>query len=156
MAALGVLALLLGVLLILVEAHAPTAGVLSGISVLAIAAGVWMLFVAGGAAETLAVPIAAGTAVVGLGVTAVAGRKVIAARREPVRGGAQSLVDREATVTSWSGSQGQVQADGGLWRAQIEFGYDADPAPTAGDPVVVTGVHGLTLAVRRAQPWEVR
>ncbi|MFC4605394.1 NfeD family protein [Rhodococcus kronopolitis] len=153
MIALAVLALLLGVLLILVEAHAPTAGVLSGVSALLIAAGVWLLFVAGGA-ETVALPVAIGTGAVGLGLTAVAGRKALAARRAPVRGGAQSLVGRGATVTSWSGSQGQVHADGGLWRARIEFGYDTDPAPAAGETVVVSAVRGLTLAVRRPEPWE--
>ncbi|TQF65409.1 serine protease [Rhodococcus spelaei] len=155
MATFGVVAVLLGLLLILVEAHTPTSGVLGGIAVLAIGAGVWMLFLSGGAGQVVAVPIALGVAGIGLGVTAVAGRKVVTSRRAPVRGGPQSLVGSHATVSSWSGPTGQVRADGGLWSARIEFGYPDDPVPAAGESVVVEGVHGLTLTVRRPEPWEV-
>lgn len=48
MTTIGVVALLLGVLLIVVEAHAPTAGVLGALGALMIGAGVWMLFTSDG------------------------------------------------------------------------------------------------------------
>ncbi|MER7561105.1 NfeD family protein, partial [Nocardioides sp. NPDC126508] len=50
-------------------------------------------------------------------------------------------------------AQGQVELDGGLWRARMEFGYD-DSVPAVGESVVVEQVRGLTLKVRRREPWE--
>lgn len=79
----GVVALLLGVLLIVVEAHAPTAGVLGVLGALMIGAGVWMLFTSDGIGQLIAIPVTAGVAVVGLGVVAVASRKALTARRAP-------------------------------------------------------------------------
>ncbi|MDI9915920.1 NfeD family protein [Rhodococcus sp. IEGM 1379] len=154
MTTLGVMALLLGVLLIVVEAHAPTAGVLGGLGALISAAGVWLLFTSGDTGQLIAIPVTAGAAAAGLGVAGVASRKVLTARRAPVRTGAQSLIGSDATVRSWSGSQGQVEMAGELWRAQMEFGYEKDPAPTTGESVVVERIRGLTLSVRRREPWE--
>ena len=88
MTTIGVVALLLGrglvwVLLIVVEAHAPTAGVLGALGALMIGAGVWMLFTSDGIGQLIAIPVTAGVAVVGLGVVAVASRKALTARRAP-------------------------------------------------------------------------
>lgn len=79
--------------------------------------------------------------------------KALTARRAPVRTGTESLVGSDATVRSWTGAQGQVELDGGLWRARMEFGYD-DSVPAVGESVVVEQVRGLTLKVRRREPWE--
>lgn len=154
MTTLGVVALLLGVLLIVVEAHAPTAGILGGVGALVLGAGVWLLFTSGDVGQLIAIPVTAGAAVAGLGVAAVAGRKVLTARRAPVRTGVQALIGSDATVRSWTGSRGQVEAAGGLWSARLDFGLDEDCAPAAGESVVVEKVRGLTLTVRRREPWE--
>ncbi|MBT2271689.1 serine protease, partial [Rhodococcus enclensis] len=63
MTTIGVVALLLGVLLIVVEAHAPTAGVLGALGALMIGAGVWMLFTSDGIGQLIAIPVTAGVAV---------------------------------------------------------------------------------------------
>lgn len=154
MTTLGVAALLLGVLLIVVEAHVATAGVLGGLGALMFAAGVWLLFTSGDTGQVISVPVTVGAAVVGVGMAAVASRKVLTARRAPVRTGTQSLIGSDATVRNWNGSQGQVEADGGLWRARMEYGFSDDPIPAAGETVVVEHVRGLTLTVRRREPWE--
>ena len=60
MTTIGVVALLLGVLLIVVEAHAPTAGVLGALGALMIGAGVWMLFTSDGIGQLIAIPVTAG------------------------------------------------------------------------------------------------
>ncbi|EKT83966.1 NfeD family protein [Rhodococcus opacus] len=152
MTALGVLALVLGVLLIVVEAHAPTAGVLGGLGALFVGAGVWLLFTSSDTAQMIAIPAAAGVAVVGVGLAVVGGRKALAAGHAPVRTGMQSLIGSDATVRNWKGRQGQVEAAGSLWRAQTLFGDDE--TPTAGDSVIVEQIRGLTLTVRRREPWE--
>ncbi|ORL34253.1 NfeD family protein [Prescottella equi] len=152
MTALGVLALVVGVLLIVIEAHAPTYGALGVVGTVLAGTGAWLLFTSGGVGLELALPVTLGVAAVGLGAVAVTGRKVLTARREPVRTGAQSLVGSEALVRSWDGEQGQVEMDGGLWRARMAFGYTE--IPSAGECVVVEGIRGLTLRVRRREPWE--
>lgn len=152
MAALGVLALVLGVLLIVIEAHVPTYGVLGVAGTLLAGTGAWLLFTSGGLGLEIALPVTLGVGVVGLGAVAVTGRKVLRARREPVRSGVQSLVGSEAQVLSWDGAQGEVRLGGELWRARMEFGYTDTPG--AGEAVVVEGVRGLTLSVRRREPWE--
>ncbi|RVW03102.1 NfeD family protein [Rhodococcus xishaensis] len=152
MTALGVLALAVGVLLIVIEAHAPTYGALGVLGTGLAGTGVWLLFTSGGLGVEVALPVTLGVAAAGLGVVAVTGRKVLSAHREPVHTGLQSLVGSEATVRQWDGDEGQVELDGELWRAQMEFGYT--DIPGAGDSVVVEHVHGLTLSVRRREPWE--
>jgi membrane-bound serine protease (ClpP class) len=56
-------------------------------------------------------------------------------------------------VRSWQNGDGQVFVDGALWRARPSW-PDSDDRLTAGDRIVVEGVSGLTLAVRRAEEWE--
>ncbi|NKR25147.1 serine protease [Rhodococcus hoagii] len=152
MAALGVLALVVGVLLIVIEAHVPTFGALGVAGTLLAGTGAWLLFTSGGLGLEIALPVTLGVGVVGLGAVAVTGRKVLSARREPVRSGVQSLVGSEAQVLSWDGAQGEVRLGGELWRARMEFGYT--DTPCSGESVVVEGVRGLTLSVRRREPWE--
>ncbi|WP_077041878.1 NfeD family protein [Rhodococcus sp. MTM3W5.2] len=154
MTALGLLALVVGILLIVVEAHTPTAGIVGAGGALLSAAGVWMLFAADGAGSAIAVPVTVGVAVVGLGVMALAGRKALVARRLPVHSGPESLIGTNAVVRNWTGSHGQVETAGGLWRAKVEFGYEQDPEPSEGESVVVERIRGLTLSVRRREPWE--
>ncbi|WFR71724.1 hypothetical protein P9209_23610 [Prescottella defluvii] len=55
----------------------------------------------------VALPVTLGIGVVGLGAAAVAGRKVLSARRTPVQTGVQSLVGSAATVRSWDGPKGR-------------------------------------------------
>ncbi|MDG3012040.1 serine protease [Rhodococcus sp. D2-41] len=155
MAVFGVLALVVGLLLIIVETHVPTIGIAGTVGALSVASGAALLLFSGGFGPSVALPVAAGAAVVGGGLAAVAGPKVLRARRAPVRSGPQSLIGTSGTVRSWRGTEGQIETAGGLWRARIEFGYDADPPLSAGERVVVERLHGLTLGVRRREPWEV-
>ena len=152
MTALGALALIVGVLLIVIEAHVPTMGALGVLGTVLAGGGVWLLFTSGEVGQEIAIPATVGVGVVGIGVIAVTGRRILAARRTPVQTGVRSLIGSPATVRNWDGEQGQVEAEGGLWSARMEFGYDGVPEP--GESVVVEQIHGLTLTVRRREPWE--
>jgi membrane-bound serine protease (ClpP class) len=55
--------------------------------------------------------------------------------------GAEALVGRRGVASSPCRPEGQVRVDGELWHAVCREGVDA------GEPVVVTGVSGLTLEV---------
>jgi membrane-bound ClpP family serine protease len=149
MTAVGVVLILAGLVLFVAEAHAPTGGSIAALGVFGIAAGVWALVRAGGVGQIVAVPIAVGTGVLVGGVALLAARTVLLARHTPPR---QQLIGSSGTVRSWDGSQGQVLADGALWSACVGFGDDA--ALAVGDRVVVEAMHGLTLTVRRREPWE--
>lgn len=155
MAFLGVVMLAIGLLLLVVEAHVSSPGVFAGLGALSTSVGLGVLLVSAGTALAVAVPAAVGAA----GCAAVAGvitiPRVTAARRLPIQAGPQRLVGKEAVVRHWDGAEGQVEADGGLWRARLEpIGADDGP-PSPGDAVIIERIRGLTLAVRRREPWEI-
>jgi membrane protein implicated in regulation of membrane protease activity len=81
--------------------------------------------------------------------------KVRAATRRRARCGAEGLVGRVGVVRRPLDPTGQVALDGALWRARRSWADEDEPPPREGEPVVVDHVQGLTLTVRRADPWEV-
>jgi membrane-bound ClpP family serine protease len=153
MVEVGVALLLVGVALLVAEAHLPGA-ILGAAGGAALATGA-ALAIAGagaGAAVVVAAVLAA------LGTTAVwllvATRKSLAARRLRAASGREALSGRTGVVRSWAGEGGQVFVDGALWRARRNWPDDPEEI-SAGDAVVVERVSGLTLGVRRAEKWEV-
>ena len=81
--------------------------------------------------------------------------RVAAARRAPLQAGPQLLPGSIAVVRTWDGERGQVQADGGLWGARLGYREEQQDTPAPGDAVIVLAIRGLTLTVRRCEPWEV-
>jgi membrane-bound ClpP family serine protease len=149
----GIALLLVGVALLVAEAHVP-GGILGAAGGVALATGA-ALAIAGagaGAAVVVAAVLAAfaATAVWLL----VATRKSLAARRLRAVSGREALSGRTGIVRSWNGEGGQVFVDGALWRARNDWPDDPEQIST-GDAVVVERVSGLTLGVRRAEKWEV-
>jgi membrane-bound ClpP family serine protease len=153
MTAFGIVLLLLGLVLVIAEAHVPGGilGVLGGVTLVG---AVLVLAGAAGAGAAVAVPV--GVAL-GLGAAAwgvIVARGVAPTRRARVRSGAEGLSGRVGVVRSWSEPDGQVFVDGALWRAQHSWGPGEEDALHEGDRVVVERVAGLTLCVRRAEEWE--
>jgi membrane-bound ClpP family serine protease len=152
MVEVGVALVLVGVALVVAEAHVPGA-VLGAAGGVALATGA-ALAIAGsgaGAAVVVAAVLAA------LGMTAVwllvATRKSLVARRLRAASGSEALSGRTGVVRTWAGEGGQVFVDGALWRARRSWPEDRQELG-AGDAVVVERVSGLTLGVRRAEQWE--
>ncbi|HWC23801.1 MAG TPA: NfeD family protein [Flexivirga sp.] len=152
---LGVLLVLAGVTVVVVEAHVTTAGVLGVAGTLSTASGVGLILAATGAALWVTIPIATLLAIAGLVTMLMIAREVIVAGSQEIRTGPDALVGRKARVTSWSGREGRVTVDGALWHAEPAFGWE-DPLPVPGDTVVVTELDGLSLSVRRPHAWEVK
>jgi membrane-bound ClpP family serine protease len=152
MVEVGVAFLLVGAALLVAEAHLP-AGILGvgGGLVLAAGAGLAIAGAGGGVAVVLPAAIAAGAAA-GLWL-AVATRKSLATRTLRVASGREALSGRVGVVRSWAGRGGNVFVDGALWRARHSWADEGEELGE-GDPIVVEGVSGLTLAVRRAEEWE--
>lgn len=151
---LGVAMVLAGLIVLVIEAHASSGGVLGIAGALASAAGIGLLISGSGAGTWVAIPISLLLAAIGVSAVAVGAHKAIAALRTAVRTGPNRLIGSPATVRHWSGGVGQVAADGTLWRARVELGWEREPAPVPGESVIIEKLHGLTLSVRPRQPWE--
>jgi membrane-bound ClpP family serine protease len=156
MTALGVSLLLVGAVLILVEAHVPTLGVLGGPGVVALGVGTVLAVLGLGGGVVLGVVAALLLAGAAGGVLAVSVGKGAAVRRLRVRAGPESLLGHVGVVRSWTGTAGSVLVDGALWRAHRSAIDDEDEEELhQGDAVVVDRLDGLTVRVRRAEEWEV-
>jgi membrane-bound ClpP family serine protease len=153
MTALGFVLLLTGVVLVVAEAHVP-GGVLGVAGGLALIAGGMIVIAALGGGAALAVPIGVGIGAAAGGWALLVARKTAGARRKSIRSGAEGLCGRLGVVRSWSEPAGQIFVDGALWRARQDWAPSDENGLREGDPVVVEGVNGLTLSVRRAEEWE--
>jgi membrane-bound serine protease (ClpP class) len=152
MVVIGVALVLVGVALLVAEAHL-TSGALgvAGGSALAVGAAVAISAAGGGLAIVLPVVVGAG-AIACLWLSIVT-RKGLASQSRRVVAGRESLAGRLGVVRHWNGDGGQVLVDGALWKARHSWGEE-DCALGDGDPIVVERVSGLTLAVRKAEEWE--
>jgi membrane-bound ClpP family serine protease len=152
MVIVGVALLLVGAALLVAEAHVP-AGILGVSGGIALAVGAALAIAGAGGGLVLVLPaVFAAAAVAGLWL-AVATPKALATRRLRASSGREALSGHVGVVRSWSDGAGQVFVDGALWRARGSM-LDEDEELGEGDPVVVDRVSGLTLAVRRAEDWE--
>ena len=148
--------LLVGAVLILIEAHVPTLGVLGAPGVVALGVGTVLAVLGLGGGVVLGVVAALLLAGAAGGVLAVSVGKGAAVRRLRVRAGPESLLGHVGVVRSWAGTAGSVLVDGALWRARRSAIDDEDEEDLhQGDAVVVDHLDGLTVRVRRAEEWEV-
>jgi membrane-bound serine protease (ClpP class) len=159
--AAGIALLVVGIGLIIAEAHLPTNGVLGAVGVLALALSGLLLFNTGSDAFEVSAPIVIIVALLLGGALAFAVQKVVVARRRPVMTGWEEIVGAVGEVRQPLVPAGQVFVDGALWRA-----VPAEGAPAAevervsrrGARVRVEAVEGLTLRVRplerEAEPVE--
>lgn len=153
MTALGFVLLLIGVILVVAEAHMPGL-VLGSAGGVALIAGSIIVIGALGGAALVAVPIGVVLgAVVGGGMLLTV-RRVVGAQVPRARAGAEALCGRVGVVRGWSESAGHVFIDGALWRARLQPADEVPQELCEGDTVVVERVSGLTLSVRRAEDWE--
>jgi membrane-bound serine protease (ClpP class) len=155
MVAIGILLLVAGVVLFFVEAHVPTHGVLGAGALAALVAGVVFLVLAADA--SLAVGLAVGFVLAGVGsaLLLLGLRRVVAARRGALRTGPEAVLGHLGVVRSAADGEVRVFVDGALWRARpFQLGEGSDRLHP-GDRVVVEGLHGLTLDVRKADELEV-
>jgi membrane-bound serine protease (ClpP class) len=154
MTALGITLLVVGAILIAVEAHVPRLGVLGGPGVIALAAGALLAIGGLGGGLVLGLATGLGLAAIGGGILALTLHKGLAVRRRRIRTGPEGLVGRVGVVRRWEDPRGKVLVDGCLWQARRSWGDEQQTELHEGDPIVVERLDGLTLAVRRAEEWE--
>jgi membrane-bound ClpP family serine protease len=153
MTAIAIALMVTGALLLVAEAHLASYGLLGVAGTLALlGGGVLAVSEAGGSvvlAIALAVPVAVGL----VALMVVAGHKSLVLRRRRPRSGPDALIGRVGVVRHAPAPVGDVMVEGELWRARTS--WVDEPALHEGEHVVIEQVHGLTLAVRRAEEWEV-
>jgi membrane-bound serine protease (ClpP class) len=137
----GLALLVLGVILMIVDLHAPTHGVLTIGGLISLLFGLALLFQNEPGAYRVNLWL-----ILGLGGAiaifwAFATGKAMAARRLPVETGVQKMIGRKAEVRA----PGLVFVDGALWQAHTADDSDL----VAGEEVRVEYVDGLQLTVRR-------
>jgi membrane-bound ClpP family serine protease len=155
MAVLILVLLLVGLALLVAEAHLPTFGIVGAAGIAALAAGVVLALVGAGGSIVLALGVTLPLAAAGGALGVVAVKKTRAAARRRARCGAEGLVGRLGVVRRSLDPQGQILVDGELWSARRSWAEEDEPAPAEGEPVVVDDVRGLMLTVHRAEVWEV-
>jgi membrane-bound serine protease (ClpP class) len=153
MTALAVALLVTGAALLVAEAHLVSYGVLGITGVLAIVAGGLLAIEAAGGSMVLGLAVLVPVAAILGAVFLIATRKALATRRLKPKSGAAGLIGRVGVVRHAPAPVGNVMVEGELWRARASW-LD-EPALREGEHVVIEQVHGLTLAVRRAEEWEV-
>jgi membrane-bound ClpP family serine protease len=153
MSELGLLLLVVGAALAVVEAHVPTHGVVGAAAVAAVAGGLGLVVAGAGSGLGLALAVALTAGLAGAVYVWLIVRKALAVRRARVRSGPEGLIGRVGEVRSAPAPLGRVFLDGALWRARL-WSPDDEPVLERGDPIVVERVDGLTLTVRRAEDWE--
>jgi membrane-bound ClpP family serine protease len=153
MTALAVALMVSGALLLVAEAHLASYGLLGVAGVLALGAGGLIAIDEAGGSVVLGLAIFLPIAIGLVALMVVAGRKALALRRRRPRSGAQALIGRVGVVRHVPAPVGDVLVEGELWKARASWADE--PALREGEPVVIEQVHGLTLAVRRAEEWEV-
>jgi membrane-bound serine protease (ClpP class) len=149
--AAGILLLVLGVGMIIAEAHLPTHGILGGVGVLSLVLSGLLLFNTDSDAYEVSVPVVIAVGLLLGGFMAFAVQKVVQARRNPVITGWEEMIGAQGVVREPVDPVGLVFVQGALWRASL-----ADGAGDGGDGgalergvrVRVESVEGLTLRVR--------
>jgi membrane-bound ClpP family serine protease len=147
MNALIVVLVVIGASLLIVEAHVASYGVLGLLGIAALAGAAVMAAEAAGGSALLALALVLPAAIAMSVLTVLATRKALAMRRRRPRAGPEALIGRIGVM-----QHGDVLISGERWRARRSW---AEEAIEEGDQVVVEQVQGLTLAVRRAEEWEV-
>jgi membrane-bound serine protease (ClpP class) len=143
----GVLLLVLGVAMIVAEAHLPTHGILGASGVAALIASGLLLYDTNTSAFEIS-PVV--VVIVGLllgGLLALAIQKAVQARREPKRTGWEEMIGAIGEVRERLDPVGQVFVQGALWRAELMDGHGDRRELDRGSRVRVESVEGLTLHV---------
>lgn len=143
--AAGVLLLALALGLIAAETQVASGGILGIGGVVALVAGLLLLYDTDSEVYSVSVPAAIAAGVLLGAFTLLALSKALAARGAPVHGGAEEIVGSRGEVRAPLDPVGQVFVHGSLWRARSA---DEDAAIGRGERVRVSGVDGLTLTVR--------
>ena len=136
--------LLLGIGLMVAEAHIGSFGAIGIGGIIAFVIGAIIMFPSGAAGFTLSLYVVGVTVLVSVGLFLMVLSMLLRSRRRPVVTGHEALLGAEGECIIWRGIEGRVQVKGEVWRAR------ADKALLPGTRIRVVGREGLVLVVEPA------
>ena len=137
----GVALLLLGIGLMIAEAHLGAFGLLGVAGIIAFVVGGVMMFPSRAPGFGISLPVLAGATVVTGGLFLVVLALLLRSRRRPIVTGNEGLLGAEGEAVAWQGDEGRVRVSGEIWRARASHPL----AP--GNRVKVVDRQGLVLMV---------
>ena len=135
---------LLGVGLMLAEAHIGSFGVIGVGGIAAFVIGAIIMFPSGAPGFNLALPVVAAATVLTAALLLLVLAMLLRSRKRPVVTGKEALVGAEGEALAWDGEEGRVRVRGEIWRAR------SSGALNPGTRVKVIDRDGLVLVVAPA------
>ena len=142
----GIGLIMLGIGLMVAEAHSPSFGVLGAGGSFALVLGAAILFDTDTPGFGVSWSVLTALAVASLGFSLLVARLAFSSRRHAVVTGSEQMIGLAGTVENWTGAAGTVIAHGERWQA-----VSAETL-SRGENVKVIGRNGLTLEVIREGP----
>ena len=137
----GAALVLIGIGLMVAEAHIGAFGALGVGGIAAFVIGALMMFPARAPGFALSGAVVTGAAIGSAALLLLVLAVLLRSRRRPVVTGSEALIGAEGEAVSWQGEEGRVRVKGEIWRAR------ADAPLEAGTPVKVISRDGLVLLV---------
>src|SRR3954447_23597148 len=135
MVEIGVVLAVVGVTLLVAEAHVP-GGVLGVTGAVTLAVGAALALGGAGGGAGVIVGVVLGTLIASGLWLAIVTRKALATRRLRSASGRDALSGRCGVVRRWDNGNGQVFVDGALWRARASWAGSEEGVKPRRSPVV--------------------
>jgi membrane-bound serine protease (ClpP class) len=140
----GAALVLLGIGLMVAEAHIGSFGVIGVAGIVAFVIGAIMMFPSGAPGFTLSLSVVAAATIVTAALFLLVLTMLLRSRQHPVVTGKEGLLGAEGETVAWDGDEGRVRVNGEIWRARA-------PRPLeTGDRIRVIDREGLVLVVEPA------
>ena len=135
---------LLGIGLMVAEAHIGSFGVIGIGGVIAFVIGAIMMFPSGAPGFALSLSVVAAATLITAALFLLVLTMLLRSRRRPVVTGKEGLLGAEGETVAWDGGEGRVRVHGEIWRAR------AGQPLQAGERIRVVEREGLVLVVEPA------
>jgi membrane-bound serine protease (ClpP class) len=140
----GAALVLLGIGLMVAEAHIGSFGVIGVAGIVAFVIGAIMMFPSGAPGFSLSLPVVAAATIMTAALFLLVLTMLLRSRQHPVVTGKEGLLGAEGETVAWDGDEGRVRVNGEIWRARAQR-----PLET-GDRIRVIDREGLVLVVEPA------
>jgi membrane-bound serine protease (ClpP class) len=140
----GAFLVLLGIGLMVAEAHIGSFGVIGIGGIIAFVIGAIMMFPSGAPGFALSLSVVAAATLITAALFLLVLTMLLRSRRRPVVTGKEGLLGAEGETVAWDGDEGRVRVQGEIWRARAQ-----QPLQT-GERIRVIEREGLVLVVEPA------
>jgi membrane-bound serine protease (ClpP class) len=140
----GAALVLLGIGLMVAEAHIGSFGVIGVAGIVAFVIGAIMMFPSGAPGFTLSLSVVAAATIMTAALFLLVLTMLLRSRRHPVVTGREGLLGAEGETVAWDGDEGRVRVNGEIWRARAQRPLEA------GARIKVIDREGLVLVVEPA------